>query len=254
MRLFILICAALVIVTAGIPTEWVGIPVSPLYSNYLAATWPATGTVVAAGFSSNGGSIIKSMDYGVTWTQQSVNFTFGSLYSLTSRTLSDGNTHLIAIADNGEIYSSIDYGTSWRLNATVDTQVPLYGVSIAANGNAFICGDIYSIFRATLPGSSWSDISPTMSSGGQFFDVSTYDGTNVIAVGSRGRIYYSANSGDSWSAGTSGVTTIIYSVSHGSALTAIAAGTTAFVARTTVLVIVTSDTLSSRLTLKTHSI
>lgn len=63
---------------------------------------------------------------------------------------------------------------------------------------------------------------------------STFDGINVIAVGVYGYIYYSSNSGTSWTRGASRTTTsTLYCVTHASKFTAMAGGTNAYVARTT---------------------
>jgi len=236
MRQFILNCAKILfccfLLTEGVPTEWVDITSVPSAYSYVDATWPQAGVVVAAGNQVNGGSIVRSSDYGVTWTQEAANYTFGNLYSVTSSTLANGDTYVLAVADNGGVYSSKDIGTTWYLNQT--EAVALYGVSIGSNGQAYACGDIYKVYVATLPGSSWSVASFSSSlKGGQFFDISTIDGVNVIAVGSKGYIYYTLNSGTSWTKYTNSITTIIYTVAHGSSLTAMAAGASSYVAKTT---------------------
>lgn len=66
----------------------------------------------------------------------------------------------------------------------------------------------------------------------RFYDISTYDGVNVIAVGANGNIYYSSDSIATWSAGNSGVTSIVYCVDHGDSLVAMAAGAASYVAKT----------------------
>jgi photosystem II stability/assembly factor-like uncharacterized protein len=110
----------------------------------------------------------------------------------------------------------------------------LVGVSIGTNGNAFVAGSSSVILRASTADSfaTWTTITPTSNSGNFLYDISTYDGTNVIAVGAEGTIYYSADSGDTWSLASSGGTKTIYCISHASANFAMIAGDTGYLAKT----------------------
>lgn len=65
------------------------------------------------------------------------------------------------------------------------------------------------------------------------FQFSTLDGINVIAVGISGRIFYSSNQGSSWTlTASSGTTSSINCVAHGSSSVAMVGGGSSFVART----------------------
>jgi len=88
------------------------------------------------------------------------------------------------------------------------------------------------MYKATWPNLGWSDVS-LPNGNDTCFGISSYDGTNVIAVGTTGSIFYSSNSGSHWSASASGTSSVIYNVAHGSSSVAIAAGQDNFVARTT---------------------
>jgi photosystem II stability/assembly factor-like uncharacterized protein len=211
-------------------SEWVGINVPPRSEyNFLSITW-SNKTAIVAGTGSSSSVISWSNDVGLSWTTSSSSFA-GFIYDISSNSV-NGIKYAIAPTTQGKIYHSLDEGKTWKLNATIP--VGLYGVAIGPNGNAFVCGNAFNVYGTTLPSRSWQNLSPGAGSG-TFYDISTYDGTNIIAVGTRGFIYYSSSSGSSgsWTAASSGVTTTIYCVSHGDAYTAIAAGTSSYVAKTT---------------------
>jgi photosystem II stability/assembly factor-like uncharacterized protein len=222
-----------------VTAEWVAIPGPKQYANYLAVTWPAQGSVIAAGYQVSGGNIITSSDYGVTWTAVNTTdqSTFGSLYGLYSQRVS-GVSYNLAVDDSGQVFGSLGNGTSWSLYATVPTQ--LFGVTIGTNGYGFVCGYNNRIYRSSTASSfaTWSSVGPTIGTIAQFNDISTFDGVNVIAVGSRGMVYYSSSSGalNSWTAGSSGisgVTAFIYCVMHATSSVAFAGGSAGYVAKTT---------------------
>lgn len=159
---------------------------------------------------------------------------FGTMFDVTSAIVS-GTVYYLAVDSGGSIYLSQDLGATWTRPDQVLNQ--LFAISIGTNGNAYTTGNFYRVFRGSVSDglySNWVERSPSVSGPtNRFYDISTYDGVNVIAVGGNGNIYYSADSGESWTAGTSGVTSIVYCVDHGDGLTAIAAGASSYVARTT---------------------
>jgi hypothetical protein len=160
----------------------------------------------------------------------------GSLYGLATKSIS-GVQYNLAVDDSGQVFGATGNGTSWSLYAS--GMMPLFGVTIGANGYAFVCGSSNKIYRSSSPlFSSWSNVGPTIGTTIQFNDVSTLDGVNIIAVGSRGTVYYSSSSGslNTWTAGTSGISgpsAVIFCVAHATTTTAFAAGGSGYVARTT---------------------
>jgi photosystem II stability/assembly factor-like uncharacterized protein len=61
---------------------------------------------------------------------------------------------------------------------------------------------------------------------------STYDGINVITVGSGGKIFYSNSSASRWYSSSSGTSTTIYCLSHSYSLKAMVGGANSYVAKT----------------------
>lgn len=168
--------------------EWVQISTTQVYDNFLAVTWPYAGTVLAAGYQVSGGNILLSNDDGVSWkTINTTSFSFGSLYALISNTISS-TTYYLAVDDSGYVYGSTGDGTTWTQKAQVPTQ--LFGAVIGSNGNAYVCGYNNKVYRSTTASSysTWTSTSPTISGVNYLNDVSTFDGVNVIVVGSRGRL------------------------------------------------------------------
>jgi photosystem II stability/assembly factor-like uncharacterized protein len=202
--------------------------------SYTAVTWPEDGTVLAAGGQTSG-VIIRSTDYGVTWSQVSKNVSFSPIYGLASKTVG-GITYYIAVDDSAEIFTANGTGEAWKLATQVSGA--LYGVTIGLNGNAYISGGTSAqVYRASnsTKYKTWTLKNPTTS--GTLYGISSYDGVNVIAVGSTNagspRIYYSYASANSWSQTSStGASGVIYCVSHGNATFAMAAGQSAYIART----------------------
>lgn len=188
---FPLLFFCLVVFAAVVRSEWVRIPGPEVYDNFLAVTWPYDGTVLAAGYQVAAGNIIRSTDDGVTWTTvEPSSFSFGSLYGLYSKTISS-TTYYLAVDDNGNIYGSTGDGTTWEELASVPTA--LFGVTIGSNGNAYVSGYNNKVYRSTESSAyaTWTSVSPTISGINYINDVSTYDGTNVIIVGSRGKSKFS---------------------------------------------------------------
>lgn len=219
--------------------EWVAIPGPKPYDNYLAVTWPYDGTVLVAGYQVSGGNILISQDYGVTWTSLNTTdgSTFGSLYSLVSSTISS-TVYYLAVDDSGNIFGATGNGQSWSLYSSAPTQ--LYGATFGSNGYAFVCGYNNKIYRSSTASSfqTWSSVGPSIGTVAQFNDISTINGVNVIVVGSRGFVYYSSSSGASgtWTAGSSGISgtsAFIYCVKHITTTSALAGGSSGYLAKTT---------------------
>lgn len=204
------------------------------YSLYSAVTWPSDGTVLACSYDSKGGLIIRSTDYGITWTQvASIPF---ALNGLTSTTLTaNGLTYYMAVDNSRRTYMSNGTGQTWgRVGDRPSNN--LFSAAIGKNGNAFTAGANV-VRRASYSTlfSTWTTL--TVAPDPFFnlwFDVSTSDGVNVIIVGSDGMVYYSSSSGDSWTAGSSGTNSSIYCVSHAasSSVFAMAAGASGYLAKT----------------------
>ncbi|RYG93715.1 hypothetical protein EON65_58495 [archaeon] len=204
------------------------------YSLYSAVTWPSDGTVLACSYDSKGGLVIRSTDYGVTWTQ--VASIPNALNGLTSKTLTaNGLTYYMAVDNSRRTYLSNGTGQTWgRVGDRSDMN--LFSAVIGSNGMAFTAGaNVVRRASYSTVFSTWTYL--TIAPDPFFnlwFDVSTSDGVNVIIVGSDGMVYYSTTSGDSWTAGSSGTNSSIYCVSHAtsSSVFAMAAGASGYLAKT----------------------
>lgn len=219
------------LIAKSIETEWVEVSASSNF-NFIASAWPLSTLAIAAGSSnSNPSVLLKSINGGQSWSSIGTNFDY--INGLASNTLADTNTYFFAVTSTGTIYSSVGPATSWT-STSVASLPDLKGVTIGSNGNSYACGNGYSIFQFSLPsGSSWSDVSPTTDNSGIFQDISTYNGVGVIAVGDAGNVYYSSNSGSSWSSTIENSADTIYCIDHATASFAVAAGVNGYVSKTT---------------------
>lgn len=87
--------------------EWLQRPfsTSPLStSSYLGVSWPDNGTVIAVGGQTSG-IFIRSVDYGVSWTQVGTSLSPTQMYGVASMTVS-GTTYSIAVDDAAEVFLS----------------------------------------------------------------------------------------------------------------------------------------------------
>lgn len=204
------------------------------YSFY-AVAWSSDSSVVAVGTNNLNGIILYSAD-GITW---STGYSGTSqMYDVATVTISSVVWYL-ACSEDGYIYSSTNYGASWTQAKFLTASSSVYAITIGSNGQAYCVLGTFSVYTSSYSTSfaTWTSVSPSISTSGTEIavDVSTYDGVNVIAVGTDGNVYYTSTSGSSWSAGTSnaGSSDIIYCVQHGSSTTAMAGGTSGYLAITT---------------------
>jgi photosystem II stability/assembly factor-like uncharacterized protein len=214
-----------------VKSEWAKVTVPSSNYNFRAVTWPYAGTVLACG-QGDSGVILRSTNFGVTWT---IAYTaIYPLFGLSSKTITPNSvTYYMVVDSQRSIYWSIGTGESWSVVGE-RPDFSVYSTAIGSNGNAFVVGEdtvLQSAYDTLF--STWT----TLSTGADFtvwFDVSTPDGVNVIIVGTEGSIYYSSNSGSTWSAGSSETTDTIYCVSHAGSSTsfAMAAGEKGYIAKT----------------------
>eukprot|EP00981_Chlorochromonas_danica_P009796 scaffold2830_cov175-Ochromonas_danica.AAC.1 len=209
--------------------QWTKISLSQTLSQftYRAITWASSGNVFAAG-AGDSGLIIRSTDNGISWS--SVYAHSKPFQSMASKTINSGITYYMAIDTSRHVHVSNGTGTSWKRLISVSSTV--YGVCIGHNGNAFIAGnDVIYKSNATLGYQKWKALTTGVSSA-SWLDVSSPDGTNVIAVGANGLVAYSLNGGITWAEGSSGTGSYIYCVSHGNSSSAMAAGNSGYLGKT----------------------
>lgn len=178
------------------------------------------------------GIIVRSTDYGSTWTQVGTSIAFQQLYGLASKAVAaTSTTYYVAVDSARWIYIANGTGETWR-KATRLT-FPLYGTTIGSNGNAFVAGDGNVIRRSdyTTSYATWTSATTTAPTS-TWYDISSFDGVSVIVVGGLGSIYYSVNSGAAWSSTSTVTAADLFCVAHASATTAMVGGV-GYLARTT---------------------
>ena len=209
-------------------------PLFPTTRN-LSAVTSYVDTVWAVGDSS---TILRSLDDGLTWTNESPGSYWINLHGMTSST----KTHVIAVGDSGYIYNTINSGAIWtretnsnhhklnsvRLdsshawavgnNATLllASNYGLLGWSTVTTGDnynyngvafdtndVFVAGDSGHVFH--FDPHADTVITDAAIGSGNFYDI-FYSVPNVVAVGAAGSVYISSNKGASWTSVNTGVT------------------------------------------------
>jgi len=199
---------------------------------YNAIVSPSLGTYVAVGKASSKGTVIRSTDFGFSWTSA---YNSSDILNAVAYRLLNGVDYFIATtAKQNVLVSTVSSATTWTKYLTTTSNF-INSVTIGSNGNAFIAGANNFVRRSDYTSSfaTWTSISSTLP-GISWNGISSYDGTNVIIVGNSGTIYYTSTSGSSWSAGSSGTSSVvIYSVAHVSSSEAYAGGASGYLSKTT---------------------
>lgn len=219
-----------------VTSEWYPISTNPNYGIFM-ISWPSSDVVLGAGFGVDGmtGAVLRSVDYGLTWSYITTTTDLqpiGPLFCITSNTVNNLN---ISIAGDylGSVVLSTDLGLTWSTSISLFEGIS--GCSLGFNGNLVLSGVSNNIYLLASPYTNSTQISSS-NANDVFNDISSYDGTNLIVVGYSGVIYYSSDSGSNLNTPTNGAPSNaidLFSVAHGSNLTAIIAGTNSFVSRTT---------------------
>jgi uncharacterized repeat protein (TIGR03803 family) len=109
------------------------------------------------------GTILRSLDGGMTWNQAAI---IESTFSATRRIAGPGDpvkgvkvsatnsSKATAVGGNGSIYQTSDYGATWYTRSS-GTTATLYGVDYFDAGTILVTGDQVSL-RSTDGGSTWS--------------------------------------------------------------------------------------------------
>lgn len=200
--------------------------------------------VVVVGNNLNGGTttgyVFRSTDSGVTFTQvhSDVDGTSANHFIGLGTRINGGTTYYITASNAGQIFlalsSAINTWSAISTNTPVATTA-IYGVTIGSSGTAYIAGASNVVKRAAGTAyTTWTTLTPANNAGGtpDWYDVSSFDGTALIVVGTSGKISYSANSGSNWfnSAATQ-TTSSIYCVAHATSSFAVAAGADGYLAK-----------------------
>lgn len=214
-------------------TAWAQVSVPASSFSYVSVNFWSSYDAIAVGNQFSGGAMIVTNDSGISWSTVSYNGTLGPLYDVTSHKYSDIN-YILSVDYNGNMYLSTDNATSFS-NVFTNAFGALIGVSVGSNNEAYTCGQGNRIYKSSVSSnfSTWTTISTGIATG-IFYDISSYDGVNIITVTSSGSIYYSTDSASTWTKGTSSASssTVIYCVDHGSNSIAMAGGSNGYLSIT----------------------
>ena len=178
-----------------------------------AATWSSTAISGDAKFqvaAANGGHVYTSSDYGVTWQDRSSGEIDGDR-NWFSIAMSENGQYLTGVVNNGHLFTSSDSGATWH-NRTSGNLVGIRGwSSVAMSSDGKIQAAVVKdgrVYMSSNYGETWQDkssgviagnqrwVSIAMSGSGQFLAavIEYY----YLNTNSRGHVYRSSNSGDTW--------------------------------------------------------
>ncbi|MEK7377156.1 MAG: YCF48-related protein [Candidatus Margulisiibacteriota bacterium] len=145
---------------------------------------------VAGGLGDNSPVIWKTSD-GATWTESFHSGTIsGVLGGISFYDTSNG----IAVGENGLILVTANGGTTWAQKSS-GVVTTLYKVKMTAADTAFAAGANGVILKTTNGGSSWTAIDIGVSTWLYALEIS---GKNIWVGGEGGKIYFSGDSGSTW--------------------------------------------------------
>lgn len=183
--------------------------------SYSVATWPwdgyadnnipqikvsGDGAVIVARMEISGGigSLVKSTDYGSSWTT----ITPSNLTTLWGGKLfinSDGSVIICNENNNDNLCISLNGGTSWTQTTGAGEY---YNTSFMASddGQTIICinSNVTTLRRSTNAGSSWSDLSYSGTMGSFPYCDGDSDLSTMLILGENQRVWVSTDSGATW--------------------------------------------------------
>jgi photosystem II stability/assembly factor-like uncharacterized protein len=258
--------AFLIIGQTVFATKWVNTNVS-VEGSFNAACFVNDSTVYAVG---SGGSILKSVDGGITWSKTIDNSeVITSYYAVTFTSDSIGyaagiNGDMVKTTDTGKTWTSLkqsfqtnytygmsfpskligyqvgyggviikttDAGTTWT-KQTSGLTTHLRSVCFLNDTLGYACGLSGKMLKTTNGGTTWTAITQSLVTGSLYcITFSTADSGYV--VGASGAILKTTNGGVSWTKQTSPVTTTLYSAFIVNDTTVYAAGNSGVVLKTT---------------------
>jgi photosystem II stability/assembly factor-like uncharacterized protein len=151
-----------------------------------------TGFVVAGSASGSGGTILKTVNGGVSWT--SSNTTTATAY--TSVWGTDAQTVYVVEA-NGRILKTTDGGSSWVESPNQLVGQFMYDISFINSSTGLITGGGGNIYRTTNAGVSWDSVAGNLN-GWSNFQIKIVSATEIYAVGDPSTLFKSTNGGATW--------------------------------------------------------
>jgi photosystem II stability/assembly factor-like uncharacterized protein len=158
-------------------------------------------TSYAAG---SGGTMFRTSNSGVTWTEQ----TSGTTAHLRD---GEGGTTATCVGDGGTILKTTNTGATWTAQ-TSGTTADLYAYKGVANGGTLAAGEAGTMLRSVDGGATWTPISLPTSATIRDMDTSGQNANWVLACGEGGVLLRSTNAGVTWCHVNTGVSTNLYAV------------------------------------------
>ena len=165
----------------------------------------------------NAGTIYRSVDYGETWSEATINNYLNAGYA-GSVYLGNG-VCLIGSNGNGRIQRSTDYGANWTYISQPIVGADIIFDMVSVGGNSVISGtgtSAANIIKSTDAGLNWVD-KGVLGSNELVYTVA-YLGNDICLAGTgytTGQIYKSIDGGENWTLiGTLGSSTSIYTLKY----------------------------------------
>jgi hypothetical protein len=168
---------------------------------------PVTATTIYAG----GTNVMRSTNSGTNWTAAS---SFTGVSTLVSIAVGRTNNQVIAAASTTKVMVTTNGGTTWTdRTAGLPANTAIQSVEIDVNdankiyvGLASYTGNC--VFRSTDGGATWTNISAGIGVPVNCF-VTQLNAPNVVYCGSDLGVYYSNNSGTTWTAFNTGMPGVV---------------------------------------------
>lgn len=176
--------------------------------------WSIDFPSASVGYAVSYSDVIKTTDGGESWSYK----TTGGSGSLKSLDFVDTQTGY-AVGATGYIMKTTNGGENWT-PLTSASYSELRSVCALDATHAWIC-DYAGKIQATTNGTDWT---VKYTAAGPLYGIDFFDTLHGVAVGDSGRVYWTENGGDTWTAGTSNTTQHIWAVQMVSATKAYCVG------------------------------
>lgn len=143
--------------------------------------------------------ILKSTDGGVTWNPTGLNFAMANVTVIQRLIIDPSNTNTLYAATNMGVFKSTDAAATW---ANIRPG-KFYDIEMNPGNNMILyTGDSTGVFRTTNAGASWSAVPGVTSTGRTSICVTPANSAAVYVWSEGGALYYSNNSGVSFTTRT----------------------------------------------------
>ena len=157
---------------------------------------PAPGIVLA--FGGYLGYILRSVDYGVTWSKVAE---LGNDFSTAPIDLGNG-VLLCGHSSTGggcQVYKSTDYGLTWHVTQALGTENAIYSLAHLGNG---VCvagtGNSAAVYRSTNSGDTWAKVQNLALSTLVLCFLPLEDGSCLAGTATGGVLFKSTDAGATW--------------------------------------------------------